>query len=233
MIRKPLPRRATSIWDRPDDWPFEPPGWVFIASAIKELGKGDDEAGKKKLRELCALGRLRAAGLMRDGQLEVLAAHRWNTDACKKWFASCQVSLRELMEHQPYGGNNHALALYRKSQPECCSWRRREVRRRTWPPTTPRSTGRHPSRPMKLRDRETSREQQSMNVPTGGRGGQAGQALLDSDARSRAVRKRRILGKKDQSHRCNVERAVAATMTLQLIDGRSSLDGMGKAILGR
>ena len=49
MIRKtPRPRMATSIWDRPDDWPdFEPPGWVFIASAIKKLGKGDDEAGKK------------------------------------------------------------------------------------------------------------------------------------------------------------------------------------------
>ena len=102
MIRKPLPRRATSIWDRPEDWPdFEPPGWVFIASAIKELGKGDKEAGKKKLRELCAIGRLRAAGRMRDGQLEELAAHQWNSDDCKKWFASLKVSLTDLMRIVP------------------------------------------------------------------------------------------------------------------------------------
>ena len=96
-----LPRRATSIWDRPDDWPYEPPGWVFIASAIKKLGKGDDEAGKKKLRELCAQGRLSAAVVLEHGRLEVLAAHQWNTDACKKWFASCEVSLRELMSVNP------------------------------------------------------------------------------------------------------------------------------------
>ena len=38
---------------------------------------------------------------MGDGQLEVLAAHQWNTDACKKWFASFKVSLTELMRIDP------------------------------------------------------------------------------------------------------------------------------------
>lgn len=83
-------RRRPFRWSDEQTWPFDPPGYVFLARAAKpfqEIRPGlSHHAIKLEMREHLAYGRLRSALLFEDGTLVAMPAHAWNTDDFEDWF---------------------------------------------------------------------------------------------------------------------------------------------------
>lgn len=118
-----------SAWLRPQAWPYNAPGYVYMMRAAEQIGatllpsdwKGiNNSVGRHQvlaaIREHCAYGRLTAAAMVFDGKFKELPAHRWNNFDCWKWFPKCTITNFEVIEHaHPLAGLSH-FPLYLTEQ---------------------------------------------------------------------------------------------------------------------
>lgn len=106
------------FWERPAQWPYDAPGYVFMGRACDQLGQamlaaewkgvGNSDQRKKaleRIREHCAYSRLSSAIQTGDGSFIEVPPARWNTLNCWQWFESCSISSPEV-----YGSAHHPLA---------------------------------------------------------------------------------------------------------------------------
>lgn len=104
------------LWERPEEWPYELPGYVFLARACEQIGQlrsdwngvRDSRTRKEVLesiREHCAYGRLLAFALAYRGELKPIPAPHWFNSDCWEWFPDCTITNFAI-----YGAGIHPLA---------------------------------------------------------------------------------------------------------------------------
>jgi len=120
-FRRELGRRMAVFWRSPDRWQIDLPDYVFAARAVHQLGASlfdrwpEDNilAGKdlryftevtKKVRENCVWGRIHAFGMMADGRMAPILAHRWRTEKYRMWMADCLIPSGDADPEDPRDG---------------------------------------------------------------------------------------------------------------------------------
>jgi hypothetical protein len=99
-----------SIWERQQDWPFEPSGYYFLARAahvlFPDVAEDLQKAAGSRMRRKLADGEFPAVALMSDGRLAPVRSSAWVFEEnFNKWFSSCQITNFDL-----FGSGVHPLA---------------------------------------------------------------------------------------------------------------------------
>jgi hypothetical protein len=103
------PARFTKdIWKDSESWPFEPPGYVFLARLVQNVendARIERPAAKREVRQQLASGKLNAYALTEDGMAPVPQQAWWHDDNFRDWFLKCRMTNFEL-----FGSGMHPLA---------------------------------------------------------------------------------------------------------------------------
>lgn len=103
-------RSQLSIWNRQQDWPFEPSDCYFLARAAQilhpEANEGLRELAASAMQRHLANGELSAVALLLDGTLAPIRSEAWVvSENFAKWFSTCQITNFDL-----FGAGMHPLA---------------------------------------------------------------------------------------------------------------------------